>query len=138
MALTSGFAMPRRGARRGNSFGYPVAPGEQVWRGGYVCLNASGQIVRPQTSGAAVPGGICSQDYWNVGNSSPGAQNIELMEGCFPLTVPGATAANIGANVYATDDNTFTLTQPGSGFEVAIGVLAGIDNGQTYVLLARS
>ena len=138
MALSAGIAFARRGAHRGNDFGYPVAPDEQIWRGGQVCLNSSGQLLRPQTSGAVVPAGVAAQDYSNVGNSSPSSVLVPALRGCFALTVPGATAANIGEPVYATDDNTFTLSAPGSGFAVAIGTLSGIDNGQTYVLMAGS
>lgn len=138
MALTAGTAVNRRGAHRGNDYGYPVAAGEQVWRGGFLCLTAAGALVRPQTAGALVPAGLAATDYSNVGQASVSSQNIAALRGCWALTVPTATAANIGAPVYATDDNTFTLTAPTTGFTASIGTLNGIDNGQTYVLLAGS
>ncbi len=138
MALTAGIALARRGAHRGNDFGYQVAPGEQIWRGGFVCLNAAGQLVRPQTSGALVPAGVASEDYNNVANANASSDLVAALRGCYSLTVTGATASHINGSVYATDDNTFTLSAPGSGFEAAIGTLSGIDNGQTYVLMAGS
>ena len=48
------------------------------------------------------------------------------------LTVPGATAANINAAVYASDDNTFTLT---AGSNLQIGTIVGFDGAQTIVKL---
>ncbi|MGH2861662.1 MAG: hypothetical protein ACRDLT_09185, partial [Solirubrobacteraceae bacterium] len=76
-------------------------------------------------------------DYSNVGNASAGA-TVAARKGCWALPVTSATVSNIGANVYATDDSACQLTAPGSGYEAVIGTLAGIDNGQTYVLLAGS
>ena len=143
MALTAGINLYRRGAANGRAdFGYPVAPGEQIWRGGIVCVNSSGQLQRLQTSGSVALAGIAQQDY--APNSTVGAGQagsvVTAMKGCWALTVPSATYSNIGAPVYATDDNTCQLTAPTSGFEQAIGTLAGIDQatGQTYVLMAGS
>jgi hypothetical protein len=135
VALNSNIAPARRGPARGDAFGYPIAPGEKIFTGGLTCLNSSGQAVRPQTSGAAVFAGLASNGYDNSAASVAGP-NIVAGAGTYALTVPGATAANINAAVYATDDNTLTLTAPTSGFEGKVGYLAGIDNGQTYVALS--
>ncbi|MGH7106946.1 MAG: hypothetical protein ACREFT_10590 [Acetobacteraceae bacterium] len=138
MALSSGVNLYRRGAANGRSdFGYPVAPGETIWRGGIVGINAAGQLQRVQTSGTVALAGVADQDYSNVGNSGAG-QIVAARKGCWALPVTSATVSNIGANVYATDDGACQLTAPGSGYEAVIGTLAGIDNGQTYVLLAGS
>ena len=58
-------------------------------------------------------------------------------KGVYPFTVPSATYANINASVYATDDNTFTLSSSSS---TLIGTLAGIDpvTGQTWVKVLGS
>lgn len=132
MALSSNSMPRKRGIPRGDAFGYPIAPGEVVYTGGLTCVNSSGQAQRVQTSGSVAFVGIATNNISNVGQSAAGA-NIVAAFDTFALTVPGATAANINAPVYATDDNTLTLTAPGSGFTAVIGYLVGIDNGQTYV-----
>jgi hypothetical protein len=132
MALTGNITVARRGPARGNAFGYPVAPGETIYAGGLVGVNSSGQAVRIQTSGIVAFVGLAMNGVNNVGNASAGA-TVTAANDTFALTVPSATDANVNAKVYATDDGTLTLTQPGSGFTGIIGYLVGIDNGQTYV-----
>jgi hypothetical protein len=136
MALSAGVALARRGPpNQGTEFGYPVAPGEQIWRGGVVGVNASGQLQRIQTSGTVAGFGVASKDYSNVGNASASTVSVVAMKGCWALTVPSATTANIGAAVYASDDNTLTLT---AGSLHQVGILAGIEGGQTYVQMIGS
>lgn len=137
MALTQDTTHIRRGAAANrNEFGYPVAPGEQVYRGSLIALNAAGQAQRIQTAGSVVFLGLCNQDVNNVGQSAPGATVIG-QKGGWKLTVPSATFSNIGATVYAVDDGTLSLTNTGGTLLVA-GTLAGIEGGNTYVNLAGS
>jgi hypothetical protein len=133
MALTKPFSPARYGNSRGRRFAYPVAPGETIWAGGMVCVNSSGQLVRPQTSGAAAFVGIAQSSLSNAGNSAASTQYVEAWCDEFYYAVPSATAANINAPVYATDDNTLTLSAPGSGFEARVGSLIGFDNGNAVV-----
>lgn len=116
MALTSGVLDPvRRGqAPFGGSFGYPVAPGEKIWRGGLVAVNASGQLVRIQTSGALAFVGIASQDYDNSASGSAGPA-IAAEKGTYRLAVSGASFANINQQVFASDDNTLSLSNALAG-----------------------
>jgi hypothetical protein len=132
MALTGNITVRRRGPARGAAFGYPVAPGEKIYAGGLVCVNSSGQMVRPQTSGAVAFVGLAQAGYDNSASASAGPTIVAANDE-YALTVPSATPSNINAKVYATDDGTLTLTAPGSGFAGVVGYLIGIDNGQTYV-----
>lgn len=126
MALTSGVLDPvRRGTPpSGGAFGYPVAPGEQIWRGGLVAVNASGQLQRIQTSGSVAFAGIADQDCNNTASSVAGPV-IEAKRGWWRLAVSGASYANIGQNVYASDDNTLSL----SSAETGVFALGGSDTG---------
>lgn len=135
MALTSGIAINRRGPPSRNEFGYPVAAGEQIWRGSLCAVNAAGSLQRMQTSGSVAFVGMSEQDFSNVGSATVSAQKIVVRKGTWALTVTGATAANINAPVYASDDGTLTLT---AGSLLQVGTLAGIENGQTYVNLLGS
>lgn len=138
MALSADALYAWRGREGHNQFGYPVAPGETIYLGSLVCINAAGQVVRVQTSGGVAFGGVSDRNLNNTGNAAATTSNVVARTGTFALTVPGATFANIGANVYATDDSTLTLTAPSSGFTQAVGMLVGIENGQTWVEMVRS
>lgn len=130
MALTGDIIPNRRGppASR-NEFGYPLAPGELVYRGSLVGLNATGQVQRLQTAGTVVPLGLSNVNYNNVGSAVVGP-TIVPMKGSWALTVPAANVSEIGAAVYASDDGTYTLT---AGSLLQVGTLVGIENGQTFV-----
>ena len=123
MALSSGIKVLRYGPPAHGGFGYQVAPGEQVWRGGIVALNTRGYLQRVQTGGSVVVVGLCSQDYSNVGVGVASADYVQVERGWWALGVPGAVAADINAPVFATDDNTLSLTPAVSA------VLGGADTG---------
>ncbi len=136
MALSGPISPARRGYSRGNQFGAPIAPSEVVYTGGLTGLNASGQAQRIQTAGTVAFLGLAERGINNSATAAAGDTIVGQLD-CYKLAVPGATAANIGAPVYATDDNTLTLTKPGTGFEGVVGYLAGIENGATWVELSN-
>jgi hypothetical protein len=115
MALTQGTKVLRRGPPSPGSFGYQVAPGEQVWRGSIVALNSAGYLQRVQTAGSIVVVGLCSRDYNNTASAAPSPDYVQVERGWWNLAPAGATAANVGQNVYATDDATVTLTPSAAG-----------------------
>jgi hypothetical protein len=135
MALTADANCSRRGQPGRNEFGYPVAAGEKVFRNSIVAVNAAGDIVRVQTAGAAQIVGLADHFLDNSGSASVSTSQVVGLKGTFALTVPSATAANINATVYASDDSTLTLT---AGTLLAAGTLVGIENGQTYVQMIGS
>jgi hypothetical protein len=115
MALTQGVRINRLGPPAHGSFGYQVAPGEQVWRGSIVALNTAGYLQRVQTAGSVVVVGLCSQDYNNTASAAASADYVQVERGWWAIPVAGARAANINQPVYATDDATVTLTPPIAG-----------------------
>lgn len=126
MALTAGVKVDRRGAPGAGGYGYKVAASEKVFRGGVVALNAAGNLVRPQTSGAVVIAGVCSKDYDNSANGSVSTDTVEVLRGVFAYAVTGATASKLHQPVYATADDTLTMTGPGqTGTAVAGGSNTG-------------
>ncbi len=136
MALSGNYSPARRGFSTGRRFGYPIAPGEVIYTGGLTGVNASGQSQRIQTAGTVAFVGIAEAGSNNAASAAAGSTIVGQLD-CYRLPVPGATPANIGAPVYATDDNTLTLTKPTSGFEGVVGYLAGIENGATWVELSN-
>jgi hypothetical protein len=136
-ALTGDIKINRRGPENSrNEFGYPVAAGEVVWRGSLIALNSAGSVVRVQTSGALIFLGVASKQVDNRTNSAVSTDRVVGQKGTFALVVPAATVSNINATVYATDDQTLTLTNSGS--LLTVGTLAGIDAAKTYVSIAGS
>lgn len=137
MALTSGVPDPiRRGPAGPGAFGYPVAPGEKIFRGGIVAVNASGQLVRVQTAGAVQIVGMASQDYDNSANASASTDLVVAEKGIWRLPVTGGDASHINVAVFATDDASLTITNSGS--LLTAGTIAGIENANTYVKLIGS
>ena len=139
MALSADALYTRRGsAKPHNEFGYPVAPGEKIYRGALIGVNASSQIVRLQDSEVACIG-LADRQLDNSTSSAPSAISVVGLKGTWQITVPSAAPANIGAPVYASDDATVTLTQNGAApFLPQIGTLVGIENGNTFVAIAGS
>ena len=90
MAATKDSAPARRGNSRGAAFGYPVAPGEKIFKGTVMCVNAAGQSVRPQTAGALAFIGISESGYDNTGSSAPGPKITGQFDD-FKFPVPGAS-----------------------------------------------
>ena len=91
---------------------------------------AGTNVVRSYTS----PENFIGIALATVDNSTgtAGSQTIPVLtEGIVQLVVTGATAASVGANVYATDGNTFTTTLTAN---TAIGVIVKIISGTTVLV----
>jgi len=127
MALTAGVGPARRGPPPyAGVYGGLVAAGEKIWRGGMICWNAAGALVRLQTAGAVAFAGMASKDFDNsAGSAAACSPPMEALKGTFALTVANAGYANLRQPVYATDDNTFTLTNA----LTAAHALGGSDTG---------
>lgn len=138
MALAADFNPARRGLPGRNEFGYPVPAGEMIYLGSLLVLNSAGGVQRVQTAGGVAFAGLSDRNLNNTANAAVSTTDAVARKGTYALVVPSATPANVNAPVYATDDATLTLAQPGSGFTAAVGTLVGIENGQTYVMLAGS
>lgn len=127
MALTSNITVSRRGPRRGCAFAYGIMANEIIYTGSLLLVNAAGNVGRIQTIGAAGKFvGIANGGFNNIGGVA-GAANITASQDEIMVSIPAATTANINQAVYATDDGTYTLTLPGSGFVGIVGYLIGID-----------
>lgn len=136
MALSAAKLRVRRGPEpAGTRFGYSVRAGARIWQGGLMALDSSGNAVPVGHANAAVFAGIAGSDLDNTGGGAASAGKVEALKGVYAITVPAATAANLNAAVYATDDDTATLTV---GSNLKIGDLVGIEGGQTYVKILGS
>lgn len=81
--------------------------------------------------------GVNSEEVNNVGGAD-NALNLTAELGCFPFGIGSSgdalTAADIGATVYAIDDNTVGKTS-GTNTRPVAGKLVRIENGQAWVQL---
>lgn len=138
-ALTADALYSRRGQpATSGEFGAGIPAGEKVFRGSLLAWNAAGTLQRIQTSSGVSFAGMSDRTLDNTaGSAALTVPPVTAMKGTWSLTVPSAVYANIGAPVYATDDGTCTLSS-GSGANMQIGTLAGIEGGQTYVKLLNS
>ena len=138
MALTAGFPPKRRGqVPPAGEFAYPVRASTKIFEGGMVGIDSSRNLVPINTAAALAVAfvGMAARTYDNSANGSASTDKVSALKGTYLITVPGAAAANVNAAVYATDDNTYTLT---AGSNLQIGTLAGFDGAQTFVKLLGS
>jgi hypothetical protein len=109
---------------------YAVAGSTHVYRGALLGINASGYVTN-LTAGLTFVG----LAYEEVDNTSgaDGAKTIRVYtEGDFQHALSGAAVADVGKPVFATDENTLTLTDNGSYVGVIVGLSAA---GQIYLRL---
>ena len=86
----------------------PVIAGDFIYEGAAVGDNASG-YARPLQAGDYFYG-FAEQQIDNV-NGSAGDKKVRVRtQGAVELPIAGLAITNIGAAVYASDDDTFTLT----------------------------
>jgi len=107
----------------------PVAEGAKIYEGALVGRNAAG-YGRPLQAGDA-PAGF-AKDHVDNANGDDGDKNAELKsKGKVALTIGGITTADVGRKVYASDDDTFTLTKAGNSF---VGFVARIEKDGTAIV----
>jgi hypothetical protein len=91
-----------------NSF--PMAAGAILYEGSAVGINPATGYARQLVAGDIFVGFSEAKFDNSLGNA--GDQSVRpYQEGRIQLPVAGAAITNLGAPVYASDDNTFTLTQ---------------------------
>ena len=87
---------------------YPVAIGVKVFKGALVSVNSSGYARPLNVADKFV--GIAEDTVDNTAGAN-GADNVKVRRKTnVELSVTGASTASVGAKVYASDDNTLTLT----------------------------
>lgn len=87
----------------------PVIAGDIIYEGAAVGDNGSG-YARPLQAGDPFRG--FAKRNANNSDGAAGAIRVELMsEGWIVLTISGLAITDVGKDVYASDDDTFTLTQ---------------------------
>jgi hypothetical protein len=107
----------------GNLHVRPVAAGVVIFQGAAVGLNAD-CYARPLVAGDKFAG-FADNRSDNTGGTDGSAEVETRARDRIVLPVPGFTAADVFKPVYASDDNTFTLTADGNS---AVGMAVRMDS----------
>lgn len=108
----------------GNINEIPVAGGELIYQGAAVGGNSSGYARGLHASDLFLG---FAEERCDNSNGADGAKNVRLRKiGSVLLEISGVTLADISKSVYATNDNTFTLSSAGNA--VYIGQISRIDS----------
>ena len=92
---------------------FPVLGGELIYQGVAVGLEVASGYVRDLQVGDKFLG--FAEDNIDATNASDGEKNIRVKRrGNVTLELSGAALTDVGKSIYATDDNTFTLSNTSS------------------------
>ena len=107
----------------------PIKGGSIIYEGAAVGSNSSG-YAKPITNGDKFCG-FADEKIDNSGGGD-GAKTVRIRKkGSVLLDISGITLADINKSVYATDDNTFTLSATNA---VYIGQISRIDSSDVVVV----
>jgi hypothetical protein len=107
----------------GNINEVPIASGAIIYQGAAIGGNSYGYPRSLQPSDLFLG---FAEDHFDNSAGSDGAKNVRVRKrGAILLDIEDITLADINKSVYATDDNSFTLSDQGS---VYIGQISRIDS----------
>jgi len=104
-------------------YGYPVLANTVIYGGTAMGITADKEAVPAGHVSAAKLIGFAAERYDNRGGAT-GDMTATAEKDVRLIPLAGATVANIGATVYASADDTFTLT---AGSLLAIGKIDAVD-----------
>ena len=105
----------------------PVAADTKIFAGALVGINSSGNALPAGASGVARIVGVAIAQADNTGGSA-GDVKVRVERGAFLFTPDGSApprAQEVGATVYAVDDQTVTRSSSGT---IAVGTFLGFED----------
>jgi len=124
MALTADRDTKRR---EGVIARYPVAANGKIYRGGMVCLNASGYAVAAADTANYKFVGIAMESIDNTGGSNGDKYVKVWRKGVFKLKKASPALTDIGVSFYVKDDEE-VQTAANATNDVLVGVCIDIDS----------
>lgn len=125
-AATQDLSIPQRSTSVSSrsSYGYPLKGGVRVFKRTIVGITAAKVAVPAGTTGCVALIGLADR---NVDNREglDGDRLVKLDKGVFLMPFPAATPADIGATVFALDDQTLQLTNANGALR--LGTIEAID-----------
>ncbi|MCY1666250.1 hypothetical protein [Rhizobium sp. SL86] len=107
----------------GRRYGYPVLGGQKIYGGTAVGITADKYAVPAGHASAVKLIGFAEERADNSGGAT-GDLYVTVEKDVRLIPLAGAAVSNIGATVYASADDTFTLT---AGSLLALGTIDAID-----------
>lgn len=123
-AATRDLSIPQRMPVLAHSYGFPVKAGIRIFKSTIVGITADKLAVPAGTAGCVALIGLAELNVDNR-DGVDGDQQVTAKKGVFKMPFPAAVPANIGAAVYALDDQTLQLTNGGG--ELKLGTIDAID-----------
>jgi len=117
-AVTANQVIKKQTTQRGTG---PIYESTTIYEGTFCFVNSTGYVTGDTDSGASMFAGIAVENYDNSSGSSGDLDAEWFAEGIFELTGSGFTQADVGKEVFASDNYTITLTDSSSA--VPIGVV---------------
>jgi len=104
----------------GKLLSFPVVASDIIYKGALVKINAAGYLAPQAAEAGAASVGVAYELCDNSAGSAGAKKCLVLHKGVFLLTCAGTLVqADVGSTVYASDDQTVSVTQASN--EVAVG-----------------
>lgn len=97
--------------QEGKLLSLPVVASDIIYKGALVKINAAGHLAPAAPEAGSQFAGIAYESCDNSAGSAAAKSCRVITEGCFVLTGSGFAQADVGSQVYATDDEVITLTE---------------------------
>lgn len=112
---------------------YPVAGGVKIYRGGMVCLNASGYAVPAADAPDYKFAGIAVDSVDNSSGSDGDVYIRVIRKGTFAVSKDSPALTDIGENAYVVDDETVSTAATTNNILAGIVVDIDISAGEVWV-----
>ena len=108
--------------KQGVLVSHPVVADDIIFKGAMVKHNAAGYLAPMAAEVGAQFAGFAFEKKDNTGGAAADVSCLVEKDGMYLLTVTGFSIADVGSVVYASDDQTVSVTQ-GSN-ELAVGIVS--------------
>jgi len=115
----------------GDTVSHPVQASTTIYQGAIVCFDSSGYITTAAATSGYRPAGIAAE-YCDNSSGSAGDKEVKVEKG-FGVYYATASAvqSHVGVPVYATADDTFTVSSGNSG---CFGVIDKVVSGTAWYI----
>ena len=108
--------------QEGKMLSLPVVASDIVFKGANVKINAAGYLAPCAPEAGSQYAGVAVEQCDNSAGVAGAKSVLVFQEGCFEMTGSGFAQADVGSQVYATDDNDVTLTE-GTTSKQKVGII---------------
>jgi len=103
----------------------PVAASTQIFKGGFVCLNAAGYLVPASDTAGLRCVGVARDGSDNSDGSAGEKQVVVVTQGSIVIGKSGAVNADLGKTAFCVDDETVALSSTNS---ITAGLIVAVED----------